>query len=212
MKYRILSIMLALSAVAAPVLAWGQAAPTASAPLKVGVINMQQAIASTQEGKKAVADLQKKYDPRQKDLQRQQEEIQSLQDQLQRQSTLLSDDEANRLTRELQDKQKIFKRAQEDAQSDFQEDNKEAIQRIGRKMEQVIHDYSQQNGFGLIVDAAQVPIYFVAPQFDITAEIIKRYDAAYPVAASADSPATGPAAKSSPASASPSKPAAKTKP
>lgn len=210
MRDRILSVIFALS-LAAPALAAGQATPSTPGALKVGVINMQQAIAMTQEGKKASADLQKKYEPRQQDLQRQQQEIQSLQDQLQRQGTLLSDDEANRLSRELEDKQKIFKRAQEDAQSDFQEDNKDAIQRIGRKMEKVISAYSQENGFGLIVDAAQIPIYYVAQQYDITSAIVKLYDTAYPAAASTDSPAAAPAAKPASAKAA-AKPPAKTNP
>ena len=55
------------------------AAPAAG---KIGVINMQAAIASTGEGKKVFTDLQKKYQPRQQELQRLQQEIQAIQDQL----------------------------------------------------------------------------------------------------------------------------------
>ena len=79
-------------------------------------------------------------------------------------------------------KQKQLKRSAEDAQNDFNHDRDEAINRIGQKMVQVIKDYSAQNGFTLVIDGAQVPIYYAAPELDITQAIVKRYDTANPVA------------------------------
>src|SRR5512141_2713463 len=113
-----------------PALAWAQAPAVG----KIGVINIQQAIAQTAEGKQAFGDLQKKYQPRQADLQKQQTEIQNLQDQLQRQQTTLSDAERVRMTRELTDKQKLFDRGRQDAAADFQEDRQDIMNRIGTKM------------------------------------------------------------------------------
>jgi outer membrane protein len=159
----------------------------APAQEKIGVINIQAAIANTTEGKKVIADLQKKYQPRQQELQRLQQEIQSIQDQLTKQSATLSDEEQGRLNRELEDKQKLLKRSAEDAQNDFNRDRDEAIGQIGQKMVRVISDYAQQNGFKLVLDDAQIPIYFAAKDIEITQEIVKRYDAANP---SADAGAT----------------------
>ena len=166
---------------------------------KVGLINMTAAIGSTGEGKKAIADLQKKYQPRQQELERLQQEIQSIQDQLSKQSATLSEDEQRRLSRDLEDKQKSIKRSTDDAQSDLTADRDEAIRRISQKMTRIINDYAQQNGLALVIDGAQVPVYYFAKDSDITAEIVKRYDAANPVA-DAGAP-TKPAAQ--PASPSP---------
>lgn len=149
---------------------------------KIGVINIQAAIASTAEGKKIFADLQKKYQPRQQELQRLQQEIQAIQDQLTKQSATLSDEEQGRLNREAEDKQKLLKRSAEDAQNDFSHDRDEAINNMGKKMVHIITDYAQQNGFTLVMDDAQVPIYFASKDIEITEEIVKRYDAANPVA------------------------------
>src|SRR5271157_4205567 len=177
--------------------------PAAAPGGKVAVINMQAAIANTGEGKKALGDLQKKFTPRRTDLEHQQQEIAALQDQLQRQATTLSDDEQRRLTRELDDKQRIFKRAQEDFQAEGQQEQADIGQRIGQKMVKLLDDYAQRNGFELVMDATPqtLPIYYIAPQLDLTETMIKLYDAANPVAAEA-----APAAKP------PEKPAAKRKP
>jgi len=62
-------------------------------------------------------------------------------------------------------------------------------------MVHVITDYAQQNGFTLVLDDAQMPVYFAAKDIELTAEIIKRYDGANPVAdaGAPAKPATPPA-------------------
>ncbi len=192
MKYRLTIPTLLLALVATPLLSWGQGA--AAAPAKVGVINIQQAIATTAEGKKAFADLQAKYAPRQQELQRLQQEIQGLQDQLTKQQATLSDTEQRRLSREMEDKQKLLKRSTEDANADFSADRDDAIRRIGQKMVEVISDYAQKNGYTLVVDDAQIPVYYASRDIDLTEPVVKLYDAANPVAAAAatpPAPATG---------------------
>ncbi len=170
-----------------------RAQTAASTGSKVGLINIQAAIANTEEGKKALSDLQAKYQPRQKDLQGEQAQIQSIQDQLSKQANTLSDEEQARLNRESEEKQKQLKRDMEDAQADFSHDRDEAINRIGQKMVQVINNYAEQNGFSLVIDDAQIPIYFAAKDLDITAEIVKRYDAANPVVGVAPAKPAAPA-------------------
>ena len=209
MRNRVFTLTVLLGWLMLPLLAWAQA-PAAGAG-KVGVMNIQAAIGNTAEGKKASADLQKKFDPRQRELQQQQQEIQGLQDQLQKQAATLSDEEQRRLARDLEEKQKRFKRNQEDFQADVQAEQQEAVQRIGQKMYRLINEYGQQNGFVLIMESyPQLPVYF-APT-DLTEEMIRRYDAAYPVEAAGTTAGT----PSAPAVAKPAtpvpKPAVATKP
>jgi len=208
MRNRVAIFIMTLGLLLWPVLTWGQGGG------KVGVINLQEAIATTQEGKKAFADIQKKFQPRQQDLQRQQQEIQALQEQLQKQSATLSDEERVRLSRELDDKQKLFKRATEDATAEFQADNQDALRRLGQKMVRILNDYAQQNGYALVLEEAQVQPYFVTRDAELTEEIAKRYDAANPVegastSGAAATPAPAPAAARPAASPPAAKPAAK---
>jgi outer membrane protein len=207
MRNRVLTLTVLLGLLMLPLLAWAQA-PAAGAG-KIGVVSLQAAIANTAEGKKAATDLQKKFEPRQRELQQLQQEIQGLQDQLQKQAATLSDDEQRRLARDLEDKQKRFKRNQEDTQADWQEQQQEAVQRLAQKMYRLVNEYGQQNGFALIMESSpQLPVYY-AP-VDLTDELIRRYDAAYPVEAVA-SAATPAAPAAGPASTAP-KPAATARP
>jgi outer membrane protein len=165
---------------------------------KVGVININLAIASTAEGKKVIADLKKRYEPKQQELERLQKEIQSIQDQLSKPAPAASDGDQRKLARDLEEKQKNLKRWTDDAQSDLTADRDEAARRMGQKMIRIITDYAQQNGFILVIDSAQIPIYFALKDIDLTEEIVKRYDAAYPVSEARESgkPAARPASPS----------------
>ena len=184
---------------ACPVLSWAQG--------KVGVINLQEAISMTGEGKKSFVDLQKKFQPRQSDLQRQQQEIQALQDQVQKQQATLSDEERVRLSRELEDKSKLFKRANEDATADFNAESQDTLRRLGQKMVKLVNDYAQQNGYAIVIEGEQLQVYFVNRDAVLTEEIAKRYDAAYPVEGAVPAPAAPAAPAPKPAAPAP-KPAA----
>jgi len=206
MKNRLIALTALMAVVAAPLYLCAQG--TSPGASKIGVINIQAAIANSAEGKKVIADLQKKYQPRQQELQRLQQEIQAIQDQLSKQSATLSDEEQARLNRDAEEKQKLLKRSAEDAQNDFNRDRDEVINKIGQKMVRVINDYASQNGFTLVLDDAQIPIYYAAKEIEITEEIVKRYDAANPVADAAP-PAKPAAHAAAPPVAPPATPAPK---
>jgi outer membrane protein len=194
MKIRISTTVVLLLALACPVLSWAQSPASAGSPGKIGLLNIQEAIASTAEGKQALGELEKKYQPKRAELQQLQQEIASLEEQLQRGSTALSDDERARLTREHDTRATILKRTQEDAQANFQADNQDIGRRVGQKMVRIINDYAQENGFAVILDpaAAQVPVYYAVKDADILNDIVKRYDAANPVSAAATPSTTRP--------------------
>jgi len=175
MKTRVFTITLLLCLGAIPV---GLLAQSTG---KIGLVNIQEAILSTAEGKKNMADLQKKYEPRRQEVQKLNQDIQAINDQLQKQAATLSDDEQRRLNRDLEDKQKILKRTTEDAQADFGTDRDEMFRRIGQKLVKQIDDYARQNGFSLIIGSDQVPIYYAAKEVDLTEQIVRLYDAANPV-------------------------------
>ena len=100
----------------------------------------------------------------------------------------MSDDEQRRLQRDLEEKQKELKRSTDDAQSDYNADMEESVRKIGQKMARIVGEYAQQNGFVLIIDDAQIPIYYASKDIDISVECVKRYDAANPVAEAPPAP------------------------
>jgi outer membrane protein len=205
MRIRLAALALAASLAGPAVWAQsgGAAAPTVT---KVGVINVQVAITSTSEGKQAAAELQSQFAPRQSDLDGLRRQIEDIQTRLRTGASTLSDDEKARLSREGDQLSRQFQRKQQDSQDDFNEAQREVVDRIGRKMIDVLDKYSKENGYGVIFDtsAQNTPVVYAANQIDVTQEIIRLYDQNYPVKAGA--------AKSAPPKAAAPKPATPAQP
>ena len=179
-------------------------AQTAGQPNKVGIIDMQGALGSTQEGQKLFGELATRYDPRRKALEKRQSEITALQDQRSRGSNTMSQEAKDALARDIDQKTKALNRETEDAQADYQQDTDKVLGELLQKVRVVIDKYSRDNGYSLILDVSsqQTPVVWAANTADITADIIALYDKNSPAAAApaaAKPPAAAPKPATSPA-------------
>src|SRR5256885_14512832 len=95
-----------------------QASPAAgsASAVKVGVINVRQAIASTSEGKQAGAELQSQFAPRQNELEGLNKQISDLRQRIEAGQGKLNQDEATRLQREGEIKERQLQRKQDEYQ------------------------------------------------------------------------------------------------
>ncbi len=168
----------------------GGTAPAGSAPAaagaKIAVVNIQQAVGSTAEGKQASAELQSKYASRQNDLQNMNKQIEDLRNRLLSGERTLSDEEKSRLQREGQLRARQLERKQTEYQEDVNAEQGEIVERIGRRMLDVLDRYARENGYLAVLDVSQQNlVLYSAPQIDITQDIVRLYDQAYPVRAGA---------------------------
>jgi outer membrane protein len=181
-----MKIRLAVPALAAFLMVpavWAQTGGAAAAGAeKVGVIDVQVAITSTSEGKQAAAELQSQFAPRQTELTNMQKQMEDIQTRMRTGQTTLSDDEKARLAREGDQLQRSYQRKSQDAQDDFNEAQREIVDRIGRKMIDVLSKYTRDNGYSVILDRSgqSSPVIFAANSIDVTQEIIRLYDQTYP--------------------------------
>lgn len=208
MNKMFLTAALAAAGFAAAASLAAQSAPVAgsTAGAKVGVLNVRQAIVSTAEGKQASTELQGQFASRQTELENLNKQINDIRQRLQANEGKLSPEEAQRLQRQGEAQAKQLQRKQEDYQEDVNASQQEVIDRIGRKMMDVLDRYARENAYTAIFDSSAqgAPIY-VSNGVDVTPEIIKLYDQAYPAkaATSAAKPAAAKPASTTPAPAKP---------
>jgi outer membrane protein len=169
-------------------------APVASASTgnKVGIVSIQDAIANTNEGKKELEALQQKFAPRQAALQAQNDEVENLKKQLQAQGDKLSDEERNNRIRTATEKQKTLQRNAEDFQNEVQQAEQEVLNRLGKKMLDVLEKYARDNGYAVVMDVSnpQTPVLYAHPATLITKNLVEAYNASSPVTPPAAKPAT----------------------
>ena len=172
-----------------------QAAAGSASAGKIGVISVRQAIVTTAEGKQASAELQLQFAPRQNELEGLNKQINDLRNRLSAGNATLSDEEKVRLTQQGQRLTAQLDRKNNELNEDVQAAQADVVDRIGRKMMDVLDRYSRENGLVAVFDssAQNSPILFASTNIDITQEIIKLYDQAYPVKGGAATPAAKPA-------------------
>ncbi len=185
--------------------AQGTAAAPAAGPTgtKIGVINVRQAIVATSEGKQASAELQSQFAARQSELENMNKQISDLRQRLESGKATLSQEEQARLTRQGEVLARQLQRKQDEYQEDVNAAQGDVIDRIGRKMIDVLDRYARENGYVAVLDssAQNTPILYASNQIDVTQDIVRLYDTAYPVkagAAATPRPAAAKPAQSTP--------------
>jgi len=179
-------------------------APAAPAePAKIAVIAFQTAVGQTNEGQRAFADLQTKFEPKRQQLKALSDEIDTLAKQLQTQGDSLSDAVRASRAKTIDDKKKQLDRSSEDARNDYQGAVQELYTSLASKVYDVLASNSQQHGYTLVLDmgAQQGVVLFASPATDITKPVIDAYNLKSGVPA----PPAQPAAPAAKPSAAPSK-------
>ena len=171
------SVLLAALAVGSGA-AYAQAPAAAATGTKVGVIQIQSALAATKEGQKAAAEMETKFAPRKKELEGKQAELNDLKDKLQKGGLTLSDNAKDDLTRSIDAKTKSYNRDIEDAQAELEAEQQKIVNVLGQKMMQVVDKYAQTNGYSVVLDVSNqnTPVLYASNSVDITKEVIDLYD------------------------------------
>jgi outer membrane protein len=153
-------------------------ATMALAQTKIGVVSLQRAVLESAEIKKANADMQAKYQPRQQEMEKLQRDLQSIQQQLQTNAGKLTAQAESDLSAQAQRKQRELQRMNEDLQSDVERERNEILGKSSQKMQGIIQKLAEAKGLDVVVDSSNT--VFFKPALDLTAEAVAAYDKAYP--------------------------------
>jgi outer membrane protein len=153
-------------------------AATASAQIKVAIINLQKAVLDTTEIVKAQKDLETRYKPRQEKAEGLQRELQTIQGQLQTMAGKLTPQAEQELNVQGQRKQRELQRLTDDLQADVDRERQDILGRSAQRMNDVVKKLSEAKGLDMVVDVTNA-VYF-KPTMEITAEATAEYNKAYP--------------------------------
>ncbi len=169
----------------------------AQAPSKIAIIHLQNAIIGTKDGQKAAKELEAKFMPKRQEIEKRQQEIAALQQQLRASSNTASEEQKNKLMRDIDSKQKALQRDGEDASAELDQEQQRLFQDIGGKVMAVIDKFASDNGYAVVIDvsAQSSPILYASTAVDITRQVVETFDKNSPAAGS---PAAAPAKPAAP--------------
>jgi outer membrane protein len=152
------------------------AGPSSAADGKIGYVDVQKALNSSEAGKDAKEKLSSRVKKYQEEINAKQEDLKKLKDDLERQSSVLSDVKRADKEKEYSQKLKDFQRFTKDAQEELQGKDEEFTKRILEEFEKVVQEYGKKNGFTVIFARNDSMIY-ADDKSDVTEDLVKLFNA-----------------------------------
>jgi outer membrane protein len=175
MKRTVLSLLMvgATAAALAQTPAAAAAGSTGAAPGTIGIINSQRLALESAPGKEAYGRLKKLSDSKKEELDKAEKEARELVQKLNDQGQSMPADKREALEKQADDKQKAWKRMQEDAQRDLQEAERKEMGALENRIGPIVKDYFKEKHYSLVLDA-RAGIIYADEVVDLTDEVLKR--------------------------------------
>jgi len=145
--------------------------------LQIAVVNSQQVLEKSAEGKKVMAQLQSKDSKAQADIAKLDEDIRLLETRLNTQRLTLTQESMIQMQADLERKRTERTRFAEDMSREIQELQQRLFVRIQSELLTIIEAVGKEKNLDLIFDLSQSGAIYFNPTLNLTAEIIQKYDA-----------------------------------
>lgn len=155
----------------------------AKAETKVAVVNVQRAVASTEEGLRAQAMLKKMFDAKQQELDRKQKGLAKEREDIEKQSKVLSKDAIAKRAEEWQKQAMELQGVFMEYNKEIEKKQKELTEPVFEKMMAIVRRIAAAEGLDLVVD--QSAVAYVKTELDLTDRCIQVYNAGGAAAAPA---------------------------
>jgi outer membrane protein len=160
------------------------APPPAQPPLpfpagaKYAFIYPQRIFAESAEGKAAVGRVNALTQKKQTENQAKQKALADNQQKLQTSGSVMSEAARGQLEKEIERQNTDMQRFQQDAQAEIQELQNEVQNDFVKKITPILQAVSAEKGLQILFNATEAGFAWADPALDLTAEVIKRFDAA----------------------------------
>ena len=158
------------------------AAPLSAQATKIGYIDTRRVIQEAPGATEARTTLEADMQRFQGQLQAMQDSLQSMMTDYQQKSLVMSADAKQKREQEIIAKRTSWEQRAEQLQQQAAQRQQEVMEPIMQRVETVISQVRQAEGYGIIFDVVSEAIVSADPALDITATVIERLKAAAPAA------------------------------
>ena len=157
---------------------------TAPAPtVKIGWMNAEQAVMTCEEGVKTIGDIQKFVDTKNAELDAMKREVEDLRARLEVQGSKLTDEALMELEEKARTREVALQRFSEDTQRDIEKRKQRMINVISSKLAPIIEKVAIAKGYDAIQVFDPQRDAWINPALNVTEDVVKAYNQAYPAGA-----------------------------
>ena len=155
-----------LAAAALPAAAQQQPAP------RIGFVSTERIMRDSAPAKRAQAQIEKEFGPRDRDMQGTAAQLKTMQEDLQKNGVTMSDTERAAKEKRLDEMSRDFQRRQREFQEDLGQRRNELMAQVIQSANGVIRKLAEQDKLDIILQDA----VYASPRIDITDRVIKTLD------------------------------------
>ena len=157
-------------------LGWGLGAEKDG--VKIGIVDLDQAVGATEEGKAARDELERKKREAELELQPMIERYQELVDEYQKKRVVLSPEKLRAMELDITELESRLKLKQEEVQNRRRVDFERLVGPMREKLVKVVSAVGREEGFSLIMMRNMPGIMYAREALDVTDIVIKKFDEA----------------------------------
>jgi len=166
---------LAMAAMAALVV-WGTAASEEQQGIKIGVVDIEQAISSTEEGKAARDEFARKQRDAEAKVQPMLDRFRALEEELKAKKFVLSDDALYQKQLDLAQMRNEIDSKLRELDGQLKVDQQRLQGPLVQKLEGIIEEFGKSQGFTLIIRRGAPGVLYAREALDVTSLVIERYN------------------------------------
>ncbi len=144
---------------------------------KIGVIDLQRVIETSNQGKTAQAQIKKQKDKMEDDLKLKGAEIEQIRQRLEREAMVMSKEAREEKEREARIKLNDFKSLQKRYRSELQNLEKRLIEQLKDNVFELVNKIGKKEGYLLII--SKIGVLYSPSSIDITDQLIKQLNKKY---------------------------------
>jgi outer membrane protein len=141
--------------------------------IKIGTIDMQRAIQTSDTGKKAKAELELAFNKKKKELQAEEANLKKLQEEFQKKQGALSESAKKEQQGKLQERFMKYQELLQKSQADIQKKEQEMSEPIIHKIREKVAELAKKKGYTLVLEKNENVVLFSQEKDDLTEEVMK---------------------------------------
>lgn len=151
-------------------------AASAAAETKIGFVNAGRVTSEAPQAEAARSSLEEEFGPRDRAITEEQQALRELETRLNQDAAAMSEEEQQRLRRELVTRQRELRREEEAFREDFNMRRNEELGRLQRRIVETINELAEAEGYDLIVSEG---VIYASDQVDVTDQVLERLEQEY---------------------------------
>ena len=156
------------------VLGWSISATAAEG--QIGVVDLDQAIGATVEGKAAREELERKMRDAELDMKPMMERYQALGEEYQKKSVVLSPEKLREMQLDITELENQLKLKQSELENRLQLDRQRLVEPLMQRIQVTVNEVGRKNGFSLILIRGAPGVLYYKEALDITDEVIEQFN------------------------------------